>query len=93
MTFLLRHERSLLLLAGPPGKGDQAHALYRIDEGFAASPLSTTLPAHSEGLVVEEGGLLLVMDGDGSPGVPCKEPARWLRLPLRREDLAPADPR
>ena len=80
---LATHDGSLLVLAGPVDGRDAPHRVYRLDRVDAAPVrLSLELPAGAEGIVVDEGALVVVTDGDGQPGKPCKAPARWMRVPM-----------
>ncbi len=80
---LVVHDGRLLVLAGPPDGADRPHRLFQLDGPDATpTPLDATLPAGSEGMVVHDGQLLVVTDGDGEPGGRCARPARWLRMPL-----------
>lgn len=73
----------LYILAGPTDGREADHRLYRMAQpGSPPELLPVDLPAGSEGLVQSGGDLLVVIDGDGKPDVPCKEPARWARVPM-----------
>lgn len=80
---LATHEGALLVLAGPVDGREAPHRLYRLARPDApVERLAPALPPGAEGIVVDEGALVVVTDGDGEPGEPCKTPARWVRLPL-----------
>ncbi|MES2641121.1 MAG: DUF3616 domain-containing protein [Myxococcota bacterium] len=73
----------LYVLAGPTDGRNAAHRLYRVSHpGSPPELVPIELPAGSEGLVRVGSELIVVIDGDGKPGVPCKEPARWARVPM-----------
>lgn len=73
---------ALWALAGPPDGAKRAHGLYALNApGEAPRLLPMELPAGAEGVALEDSGsLLVVTDGDGEPGKPCKSPATWARL-------------
>lgn len=80
---LTTHEGALLVLAGPVDGRGGPHRVWVLDrpEG-TPTVLPIELPSGAEGIVIEEGALVVVTDGDGQPGKPCKEPARWVRMPM-----------
>ena len=80
---LLVHDGALLVLAGPVDGRATPHLVYRLTSPTAAPErLPIELPPGSEGMVVDGGSLVVVIDGDGEPGRPCKVPARWVRVPM-----------
>jgi hypothetical protein len=74
----------LHVLAGPVDDRPGEHAVYRIDAPDAPPfRMADGLPPGSEGLVVEDGALVVVTDGNGEPDGPCGQPAGWSVLPNR----------
>lgn len=73
----------LLVLAGPADDSPTPHRLYRLaTPGATPVRLATTLESGTEGLAPGPGGgLLVVADGSGSPGRPCRSPATWRAIP------------
>ena len=55
--------------------------------GVRTTAVSTAVPGFGSffnGLVPEGESVLVVIDGDGKPGEPCKQPARWARVQMAR---------
>lgn len=75
---------TLWILAGPADSGDASHVLYRLDSPDAAPrAIAVELPPGSEGMAwTRSDQLVVVTDGDGAPGKPCKAAATWRHVDL-----------
>ncbi len=80
---LLPRADALLLLAGPADAGDREPRLFSLAApGTEPVDLGVPLPPVAEGIAPWGDGLLVVTDGDGEPGTPCRVPATWARVRL-----------
>lgn len=84
----------LLVVAGPVSDTDAAHTAWWLSAPDAVPQrLPLALPPSAEGLAVNDAGVALVVtDGDGKSGRPCKEPATWMHVTLPAPATAPAGP-
>lgn len=81
---LRERDGTLWLLAGAPGTGDVAPALFRLDSPDGElERIELALPQGAEGFAwADDTTLIVVTDGDGKPGKRCKSPATWRQVAL-----------
>jgi len=77
---------SLWILGGPTGAGGPAAALFALDApDLQPVRLQAAVPEGAEGMAwTSAGDLIVVTDGDGTPGERCAEPATWTRVHVSR---------